>query len=106
MSGLRVNQELNKGFVPRDGRSRIIGHLPGVVDVLGFSFCRPAEARWARGTFHKARIAHSGTVLQRVVNPAGRVDLGAALSAKVFGWVCHTVSPNAITLRLQPLTGC
>jgi hypothetical protein len=75
---------LNKGFVPRDGRSRIIGHLPGVVDVLGFSFCRPAEARWARGTFHKARIAHSGTVLQRVVNPPAGVDLGAALSAKVF----------------------
>src|ERR1039458_5748857 len=50
--------QVNKGFVPRDGRSRIIGHLPGVVDVLGFSFCRPAEARWARGTFHKARIAH------------------------------------------------
>jgi hypothetical protein len=78
------------------------GSGPLTAPVLDLSSFR--ELPWAgraRRSSHKARITNSRAVLQGVVNPAARVNLGPTFSTAVLGWLDHQQSPCSITSRIK-----
>ena len=70
-----------------------------VLDLLPFRLL--LWAGWARRSSHKTRITNSRAVLQGVVNPAARVNLGPTFSTAVLGWLDHQQSPCSITSRIK-----
>ena len=98
--------------------ARVLGAFRGIFGgtgnrLAGRNASRP-ESRfrllmwWPRCTFHKARLADPGAVLQREVNPAAGVNFGTAFSASLFGWLDHKASPSfystqVILLRVPSL---
>jgi hypothetical protein len=50
---------------------------------------------------HEARITNPRAVLQREINPAVRVNIRAALSTSILGWLGHDPSPTPFNHKLQ-----